>query len=116
MSRLAQVVGRIDTFAVFQRDLEGGLLPDVLRCVEMAVLQTLKTKIARRFGISIGAWREVREPARSGDNVLGCIVVGVHGRAESYSSDSVKVSSFCIPYPLTSRRASHRGFLNHRVG
>jgi hypothetical protein len=38
-----EVVGRIDTLAVFQRNLVDSLLPDILQCVEVAVLQTLKT-------------------------------------------------------------------------
>ena len=62
---VGEVVGRIDAFAVFQRDLEGALLPDVLQRVEMAVLQPLKAKVASPLVIGVGARRAC--PNRPGE-------------------------------------------------
>nr|WP_246706454.1 hypothetical protein [Rhizobium laguerreae] len=54
---VGEMVSRIGAFAVFQRNLEGGLLPDVFQRVEMAVLQPFKAKVASSLVIGLGARR-----------------------------------------------------------
>ena len=62
---IGQMLSRVIAFAMFQRDLEGALLPDVFQRVEMTVRESRKAEVARLRIAGIGARRSRPEIGRA---------------------------------------------------